>query len=243
VEGHGFSHAARNDFGIGFSRWGLLANTLLMHEESQMRAYKFLDAHFGLRSLTEKRLKISTLQDLNDPFELSPYDLSNPPDRMAMRQYLREMTARYGLLCFSSDWKDPVIWAHYGDKHRGICLGFEIPADKCKTITYVPQRLAFPTSPTKEDSERILFTKYINWEYEQEVRMWARLNEKDNNLYFASFGEDLKLVKVVAGARYELSENDIVQALGPLAKNVIVIQARAGLKKFEIVENKQGFAK
>lgn len=56
-----------------------------------MRAYKFLDAHFGLRSLTEKRLKISTLRDLNDPFELLPYELSNRMHRMAMRQMLVDM--------------------------------------------------------------------------------------------------------------------------------------------------------
>jgi hypothetical protein len=107
----------------------------------------------------------------------------------------------------------------------------------------VPKRLPFPTSLSQKDSEWMLFTKYLNWKYEQEVRMWAALNEKDGDLYFASFEQELKLVKVIAGARYELSENDIVQALGALAKDVVVIQARAGFKHFEIVENKQGFSK
>jgi hypothetical protein len=46
-----------------------------------MKVYKFLDAHYGLKSLSEKRLKISTLKDLNDPFELLPYELSNPMHR------------------------------------------------------------------------------------------------------------------------------------------------------------------
>lgn len=61
--------------------------------------------------------------------------------------------------------------------------------------------------------------------------MWAALNEKDDDLYFAPFDEELNLVKVIAGARYGLSEDDIVQALGPLAKDVIVIQSRAGFKR------------
>jgi hypothetical protein len=85
-----------------------------------MRVYKFLDADFGLKSLSEKRLKISTLRDLNDPFELLPYELSNRTNREVIRRYFAEMTARYGLLCFSAQWKDPVIWAHYSDKHRGF---------------------------------------------------------------------------------------------------------------------------
>jgi hypothetical protein len=40
-----------------------------------MRAYKFLDARFGLKSLYERRLKQSRLHELNDPFELTPYNL------------------------------------------------------------------------------------------------------------------------------------------------------------------------
>jgi len=47
-----------------------------------MRAYKFLSAHFGLKSLYEKRLTISTIDDLNDPFELLPYNLSDPKLKM-----------------------------------------------------------------------------------------------------------------------------------------------------------------
>src|ERR1700690_2518983 len=131
-----------------------------------MRVYKFLDAQYGLKSLSEKRLKISTLNDLNDPFELLPYELSNPMHRMVMRLTLNQMTAQFGLLCFSSDWKDPVIWAHYSDKHRGLCLGFEIPDDKCRAVIYVSERVTFPTSPSKADSDRMLFTKYSNWKYE-----------------------------------------------------------------------------
>ncbi len=160
-----------------------------------------------------------------------------------MRRTLADMTARFGLLCFSADWKDPVILAHYGDKHRGLCLGFEISDEKCKKIDYVPRRFPFPISLEQEVGDRLLFTKYQNWRYEQEIRIWAALNEKEGDLYFAPFGEELKLVKVIAGARYELSEKDIVQALGSLAKDVSLIQARAGFKEFEIVKNKQGFAK
>ena len=42
-----------------------------------MRAYKFLDEKVGIKSLREKKLKISTLEDLNDPFELLPYEMTD----------------------------------------------------------------------------------------------------------------------------------------------------------------------
>jgi hypothetical protein len=114
-----------------------------------MRAYKFLDPEFGLKSLREKRLKISTLPDLNDPFELLPYEMADRNRRGALRKARDDMAAKNGLLCFSADWKDPVIWAHYSDKHRGLCLGFEIPDEKCQRVRYVARRLTLPAKPTR----------------------------------------------------------------------------------------------
>jgi hypothetical protein len=51
-----------------------------------MRAYRFLNEKFGLISLREKRLKISLLDDLNDPFELLPYEMTDPNRRIALRR-------------------------------------------------------------------------------------------------------------------------------------------------------------
>jgi hypothetical protein len=92
-----------------------------------MRVYKFLDAKFGIKSLAEKRLKISTVEDLNDPFELLPFGMVDKTKRMALNLARTTWGTTHGMLCFSADWRDPVIWAHYSDKHHGLCLGFEIP--------------------------------------------------------------------------------------------------------------------
>ena len=43
-----------------------------------MQVYKFLDTHFGLKSLRKRRIKISILSDLNDPFELSAVGAFKP---------------------------------------------------------------------------------------------------------------------------------------------------------------------
>jgi hypothetical protein len=208
-----------------------------------MKAYKFLDLHFGLRSIAERRLKISTLRDLNDPFELLPYEVSDRRIRRALHETLNKLASNRGILCFSADWRDPVIWAHYSDKHRGLCLGFDIPDDQCKKVHYVSKRLRFPQVPTLEHAEALLFTKYASWKYEQEIRIWAQLNTEDNGLYFGDFGEVLKLVKVIAGARCDVHESEIVQALGLNIRDVQVVKARAGFKEFEIVKDKRGFNK
>lgn len=206
-----------------------------------MRVYKFLNSTFALKSLSEKRLKISTLDDLNDPFELIPYDLSNRTHRIAVQMTRETMSRGHGMLCFSADWRDPVLWAHYADKHRGVCIGFEIRDEVAKKVAYVSERLPFPESPEMKDSEAMLFTKYANWAYEEEIRVFAELNDQENRLYFREFDETFYPVCVIAGARCELAKSEIEKALGDLAATVRLVKARAGFGKFEIVEDLRGF--
>jgi len=42
------------------------------------RLYKFTKAEFGLLALQHRRLKISTIDDLNDPFDLYSVDTTDP---------------------------------------------------------------------------------------------------------------------------------------------------------------------
>jgi hypothetical protein len=95
-----------------------------------MRAYKFLDAQYGLKTIGERRLKLSRVSDLNDPFELRSFDVTDIVLRRTFLATSKDVDQEKGLLCFSADWKNPVIWAHYSEKHRGLCLGFEIPEMK-----------------------------------------------------------------------------------------------------------------
>jgi hypothetical protein len=207
-----------------------------------MRAYKFLNAHFGLKSLYEKRLKISRLDELNDPFEFLPFDLSNRSQRWAARTTRDQIAEKQGILCFSSAWHDPVIWAHYSDKHRGLCLGFELPhQDIAKVVRYVSERLPFPDPPTMADAEAMLFTKFSNWQYEQEIRVWAQLNDEEDGMYYSDFSDTLRLVEVIAGANCTVPRIGITRALGPAAEHVAITKARAGFTRFEVVADQRGF--
>jgi hypothetical protein len=205
-----------------------------------MRVYKFLCAKFGMKSLREKRLKISTVNDLNDPFELFAYEQTNKAKRKGFRDARQTWAASRGLICFSADWKDPVIWAHYSDKHKGLCLAFEIPDNVVKAINYVDQRLALGETLNINDANAWLYTKYENWAYEKELRSWTDLVTPSDGLYFMDFGEKLRLVKVIAGARCILTRKEILEAAEPL-NGVELIKARAGFHGFEIVRDKGWF--
>ena len=205
-----------------------------------MRVYKFLDERFGMKSLAEKRLKISTVEDLNDPFELLPFGMTDKTNRMALNSARKVWGAEHGMLCFSSDWRDPVIWAHYSDKNRGLCLGFEIPDAYATKVNYVSDRLPFPDRLQLDDAAAWVFTKFANWSYEKEIRICTTLKDKSDGLYFKEFGQDLNLTEVVAGARCKLTRDEILQVLRPL-NNVKLIKARPGFNRFEIVEDQRGF--
>jgi len=209
-----------------------------------MRVYKFLSEKFGLKSLSEKRIKISEIHELNDPFELIPFDLGDRKHRVAMLRMRDWLAAEgIGILCFSATWRDPVIWAHYSDKHKGICLGFEIPDDKdlYRRVRYEPKRLPFPRDlDASADARNILFIKYSNWAYEQEVRVCIHLPQPENGLYFCDFDDTMRLKEVIVGAKCTLSRSDIRQALGSSADQVTLIKARAGFTEFEVVKDQRG---
>ena len=98
-----------------------------------------------------------------------------------------------GLLCFSFKWSNPLLWAHYTDKHKGICLGFDLPDEHIRHVAYVSTRLPFP-NPSDLNERRAqdwLFTKFSGWCYEAECRVFAKLDHEDEDgNYFAGFKEN-----------------------------------------------------
>ena len=67
------------------------------------------------------------------------------------------------MLCFSFKWSNPVLWAHYADKHKGICLGFDVPDDNVQRVKYVDTRLPFPTKSNEQIGRDWIFTKFSGW--------------------------------------------------------------------------------
>ena len=148
-----------------------------------MVVFQFMSAAFGLDDLYKRRLKVSAISDMNDPFELLGGSLTNQINRRALlghRDHIGEISR---VLCFSKNWTNPVLWSHYADKHRGLCLGFEIPNENLTEVSYETDRLKTDLESDyrehgtvgSDTSRKLLSTKYIDWRYEDEVRMFVRL--------------------------------------------------------------------
>ena len=151
-----------------------------------MRVYHFLSAIHGLDDIRKQRLKISEIDQLNDPFELWCVSQEDRRLRLALREYKKEMTKRFGMICFCKHWHNPLLWSHYADKHRGMCLGFDVDDRGLRPVNYVEERSDLTMPPTKESADELLFSKYRDWQYEEELRNWFKLDEREDGHYFLS---------------------------------------------------------
>lgn len=212
-----------------------------------MRVFHFLNERWGLDDLRKRRLKISLLPELNDPFEFLAVTSSNPAIRNAFRVMKAEYSKIKGLLCFSRDWHNPVLWSHYADKHRGVCLGFDVPDEAVDRVPYSRKRLpanieklASPRRLNIKEATALLFTKYSHWRYENEVRGFVTLEDCDpqTHLYYTGFSDRLRLTDVIVGAESEITRAAIGDALGSLAPTVAARKARLAFGSFRVVRQK-----
>lgn len=206
-----------------------------------MRAYHFLPAVHALEDIEKRRIKISEIDQLNDPFELWCVSQPDKQIRLALRAYKKKMAQRFGLICFCEHWHNPLLWSHYADKHRGMCLGFDVDDGRLSAVNYVLERSDLKMPPTKESADELLFTKYRDWQYEEEWRSWFRLDEKQDGHYFYPFDTLVQLREVIAGPLCTESKDKIQAALKSYPDTVAVTKARLAFKTFRVVENLQGF--
>lgn len=207
-----------------------------------MRVYHFLDRKYGLDDIRRRRLKISTLNDLNDPFEMLAMTLRDPELRHAFRATKAQMDKRAGLLCFSRGWGNPVQWSHYAGRHQGLCLGFDIPDGQAVKVTYSRKRLpvdrALLEGPDAEAfMRRVVSTKFSHWRYENEIRLFVSLDERDaaTGLWFREFDDELALREVIVGAACDVTRSNLAEALGDLNQSVIKRKARLSFQRFAVV--------
>lgn len=88
---------------------------------------------------------------------------------------------RFGVSCFAPHWDIPLMWSHYGDSHKGLCVEYLF-----RSMAFAEKFLALPVTYTSELPSiclsellfsphkvlpRLLATKHIDWAYEKEWRL------------------------------------------------------------------------
>jgi hypothetical protein len=212
-----------------------------------MRLYHFLSHEYAIKDLEKKRVKISRIDKLNDPFELQAgFTKPNKKIRAQFSQWKSIISKEVGIFCCSKDWRNPLLWSHYADKHTGIALGFDMPERKAIEVKYSKERPLFTSasSPNKPNNteylEKLSRTKFISWAYEEEVRFVYPLNSLiyECGNYFNPFDNQMILKEVIVGCNSSATNNEILTALKGFT-NITLIWSRMAYKSFRIVKNLQ----
>ena len=87
-----------------------------------------------------------------------------------------------GCTCFSEEKEHILLWSHYADGHKGICLEFDTsfdPFPKAMKVNYSynfplisPMRLLDESDEFDDETMKPLLTKYECWDYEREWRLF-----------------------------------------------------------------------
>jgi hypothetical protein len=99
----------------------------------------------------------------------------------------RELLQNYerGVCCFSEDFKSSLLWSHYGDQHRGICIGYTAdrrPSPRPERVSYGGGRIIKTSQlvsailndepkATRRLDRNVLLRKSRDWSYECEWRL------------------------------------------------------------------------
>ncbi len=212
-----------------------------------MYLYYFLSADHALDAFRNQELKVSKFDSLNDPFELLGGGSGERKVRDAIRNYKNRMNVKTRLLCCSKSWINPLLWSHYGDRHRGAALEIEVPDDYVVDVVYTPDRIKLTASELIDSvgaggkdkyGKLFLETKYDGWAYENEARILFDASEvyPKGHLEFFKLTDTVKLKGIILGPLCELSEEDIEKSL-PGSTSANVVSSRLAFNKYEVVHN------
>lgn len=191
--------------------------------------------YFSLRSartlhsvLAQSQLFFSDPTTFNDPFEMNPGLYRHKKFRPVVSRKSRIDDAtirraaeniwhqqrvemqRSGVCCFSEVRDDLALWAHYADKHTGICLGFSTGHeffDGIQKVDYVPKRPQMPLLEKRGSTRLVdlMRTKLDLWSYEKEWRLFRRSR---NRLYkFPTRA----ITEIIFGFRCKAADRDLVR--------------------------------
>jgi hypothetical protein len=168
-----------------------------------MKAYKFRPASqiaFAFDIIINKRLHCADWKNLNDPMEGSfvySYKEKEETDVSKRVKGISEAKRKYKICSLSGTFDSHLLWSHYAGGFDGVAIEVDLPDDS-PSIKLVDYRGVFAfldmadNISENEAAKKILFSKYHEWQYEEEVRA---LNDSE------WFELRLPIKRVIAGHR------------------------------------------
>lgn len=161
---------------------------------------------FLLDILVNNRLFASGFDSLNDPMEGHFRYRRSKVGRDLLKE-IRSLKKELRICSLSEKSNNTLMWSYYGDGHKGVAIGVEVADDDEYDLIPVKyrERAAYVSKlmDSEEAAKKLLSTKLLPWEHEQEVRVLTYENFVDVEIKEIVFGKkienkDMKLLKQLA---------------------------------------------
>lgn len=200
------------------------------------RTVAHIERHAGLQA---QRLIAEIAYQASD----SEYEQPAPvPHKMLLSMHIeRELLRQHekGVLSLATRFDCPLMWSHYGDQHRGVCIGYSIPPESSlnvQRVSYGGSRLVRASrvkamleddaSAAQEVDQGVLLKKARSWQYEKEWRILGAKGLHDSRL---------ELEEIVLGSRCPWSvKHSIRKALEGRDRQVKLFEMREVPGEFKL---------
>ncbi|QKW96816.1 MULTISPECIES: DUF2971 domain-containing protein [unclassified Agrobacterium] len=208
--------------------------------------YYYTSKDYALQSLRDKRIKIARFTELNDPFDFLGISMKNAGRSTELQSLKEDLDESTGIICMSTSWQEPLLWGHYADKHKGICLQFRCAADDWERIDYRKERPTLSTFEkdslsklSSEDLRRLSKMKFDQWQYEKEYRKFVPLENPDlvTGFYFHNFSSRMMLKKVILGSRCDVQVETIHRLCRHVGEKVKLIKSSPANFSFRVIND------
>lgn len=167
--------------------------------------------------------------------------------------------------CFSKKWDSILMWSHYGDKHKGICVEFDRPDKDFLDVIYSTNRCKFNLEDTTRrmlgymlSNEQVdvndkklikciakpFIVKSLDWQYEEEVRCILSPNSDGVSKLeeLSLYTMPTKITKIYVGCKVDTKSNEY-EELFRIAneKNIEIIKLTESDKEFSLKERGDSF--
>lgn len=190
-----------------------------------------------LHILRNHSLFATSPREFNDPFDcIVKLEMS---DQRREKEIQSRVNQHAGVVSFSENKDHILMWAHYANKHLGVCLEFDLNRWKdmpvhWDKIDYLMKRPLLTLSQDEQDSVGILrkmaFAKHKDWKYEKEWRIICSF--KDPSERYLIFPKEI-LTGIIFGLK--TSHDDRKRILKT------VNTSDFGIKFYKAIENKTQF--
>lgn len=190
-----------------------------------------LDVSIGksAEEILENMEKSSMLQLLKEELTQKESDVKKAGERIVNNPYLLKrvingvhkyyINLNIGVYCLSEDPANILMWSHYADSHKGICLEFDIKRgsffyNNLLPVQYKKRYPKFELSDYQMESnmmftmhQQAICTKSTLWQYEKEWRVIV-----DDGFGLKSFYRN-DVTKVIFGAKVSDDDRESLMAL------------------------------